>query len=186
MFANAQDRINKGYHEVCFGYLLAKFAALQQQELGGCIAGIGMYGPAFCNGTTLNKFDLVSVRNWLGTISKTDDSGKPITSGKGLLGNPYLVGCTAAKLNQLCAEYATGQGFRMPGFFDNDEAEYDGGVNFDRNNRPIDIGAYLLVWGDWAFLANRYSYQYAGNLAAVVLGRLASLDEKSALTYKTR
>ncbi len=25
-----------------------------------------------------------------------------------------------------------------------------------------------------------------GNLAAVVLGRLASLDEKSALTYKTR
>ncbi len=131
VFANAQDRLDKGYHEVCFGYLLAKFAAAQQQELGGCIAGIGMNGPAFYNDAVLNKFDLVSLRNWLGTLPKTDDSGKPITSGRGLLGNPYLVGCTAAKLNPLCAEFATGVGYRLPGFFENDLGEYDGGVNYD-------------------------------------------------------
>lgn len=133
LFANAQDRLNKGYHEVCFGYLLAKFASLQQAELGGCIAGIATNGPKFYNNATVDKFDLVSLRNWIGKLPKYDVNGNPTANGSGVLGIPYLVGCTAAKLNSLCAEYVTGKGYRLPGFFENDLGEYDGGVNFDKN-----------------------------------------------------
>lgn len=160
LFVNAQDRLNKGYHEVNFGYLLAKFASYQQAELGGCIAGIATNGPKFHNNATISKFDLVSLRNWIGKLPKYDSAGRPISNGSGVLGIPYLVGCTAVKLNSLCAEYATGQGYRLPGFFENDLGEYDGGVNFDKNGhldlvvlgaRTCRVGRSLPRWAPlWA------------------------------------
>jgi hypothetical protein len=185
IFTSAADRVAKGYHEVNFGYLLAKFAAAQQAELGGCLAGVATGGPKAYNNATVDKFDLVSLRNWIGVAPKYNDAGQPISNGKGLLGIPYLSGCTVAKLNPLCHEYANGVAYRMPGFYENESGEYDGGVSYDKNNQPIDIGAYLLVWGDTQFISNSYAYQYAGNLLSVVMGYLASLDEKKALTYKT-
>jgi len=183
-FAGAADRISKGYHEVNFAYQLARFAAAQQEVLGGCVAFIGTYGPAFYNGSSvLNKFDPASLKKWVGVLPTYDVNGNAITTGKGLLGIPYLVGCTSSKLNPLCVDYASGH--RSPGLFENGPSEYDGGQDLDKNGNPIDIGAYVHTVGDMQLISSRYAYQYAGNMAGVVAGRAAGLDQKLGLTYKT-
>ncbi len=51
--------------EVNFPYLLAKFAAQQEEVFGGCLAVIGTYGPKSYNtGAGQDRFDLLSVHNW--------------------------------------------------------------------------------------------------------------------------
>jgi hypothetical protein len=185
-FLGAADRLAQGYHEVNFAYQLARFAAAQQEVLGGCLAFIGTNGPAFYNGgssTSMNKFDPASLKKWVGVLPTYDVNGNAITCGKGLLGLPYLVGCTSSKLNPLCVDYASGH--RSAGMFENDSNEYDGGQDLDKNGNPIDIGAYVHTVGDMQLISSRYAYQYASNMAGVIAGRAAGLDQKLGLTYKT-
>jgi len=184
-FVSATDRISQGYHEVNFGYLLARYASAQSASQGGCLAFIGCNGP--------QGYDLLSIRNWIGFLPTYNPSteifsdnqvvfGAPTSPGKGLLGTAYLVGTTSGSLNPLCADAANG--YRLPGFFQNEvniEGEYDGGADLDINGNPIDIGAYLHVAGDWALLTNGYG-TYIGNIAGLVAGLTSTLDEKVAIT----
>jgi hypothetical protein len=175
-FTSATQRLGANYHEVNFGYQLARFAAAQSEVLGGCVAFLG------CAPTPNNKYDLPSIRKWIGYLPTYNPvTGTPTVSGGGLLGIPYLVGCSADTLNFLCADAANG--YRLPGFFQTDSDEYDGGVDYDQNNYPIDIGAYLHVFGDTALIQNGYG-QYIGNAAAVIAGLHSTLDPKVALTYE--
>lgn len=184
-FASAADRISQGFHEVNFGYQLARFAAAQSEVLGGCVGFIGTSSPA--------SFNLPGIRAWIGflptynaatevfTADNQLEYGVPTAPGKGLLGIPYLVGTTAGKLNSLCSDAATG--YRLPGFFQTTSGEYDGGAVYDQNDNPIDIGAYERVQGDTALLVNGYG-QYTGNIAGVEAGLHSSLIALNAITNK--
>ena len=173
-FTSATERLSSGYHEVNFGYQLARFAEAQSEVLGGCVAFIG------CSSPVNNRYDLPSIRKWIGYLpTYSPTTGAATVSGGGLLGIPYLVGCSAATLSDLCADQASGS--RSPGFFETDTGEYDGGVDYDQNNYPIDIGAYLHVVGDTALVQNGAG-QYIGNIAGIVAGLHSSLDPKNALT----
>jgi hypothetical protein len=169
------ERIAAGFYEVCWGYALATFAADLSGLNSTCMAIIGAFGP--------KTFKLTDVRKWIGALpTYAADGITPTAYGRGLLGIPYLVGTTSSKLNSLCLDFATGH--RLPGFYQNNLEQYDAGANEDINQNPIDIGAYLHVVGDQAILTNSYAANYVANIAGVVAGYLASLDQKSALTNK--
>ena len=155
-------------------YLLARFAALQQEVLGGCLAFIGTGGPDFYNNTVNPKFDLASVRYWMGVLPTYDANNNPIKQGKGVLGSlPFEVGIPATNLNPLCVDYASG--YRLPGLFQTDTNEYDGTPQKDKNGYLIDIGSYVHVVADMQMLSNNYGYQYFGNLAGVIAGKQSSM-----------
>lgn len=176
-FTNADDRLARSYYEVSFGHQLARFCAKQAEVLGGCIGFIGTRAPL--------KYDLSSVRDWIGYKPTYDVNGNPSVAGKGLLGIPYLMGTTTAKLNSLTKENVSGANvaYRLPGFFQTLNWEYDGGAMKDSNQNPIDIGAYLHVVGDWAYIQTGWG-SYTGNLANIVAGYVSQLDEKSSTTFK--
>lgn len=180
-FSDAATRLAANFHEVNFGYQLARFCAAQseapQAQNAGCIGFIGTSGPA-----NLSNFSLPNVRNWIGFLPTYDPvSGNPSVPGSGLLGIAYLVGTTAGKLHAATSDSPSG--FRLPGFFTTVSDEYDGGPEFDENGSKIDIGAYLSVQGDWVLQSNGFG-QYVGNIAGVVAGLVSSLDQKNAQTNK--
>lgn len=177
-------RLAAGFNEVCFPQMLATWA--QKQEVvglqGTCLLFIGMSQPV--------GFKLVQIRTWVGylpiynplIVNQVGDANLEVTTdGAGLLGNPYLAGCSAARMNFLCADYATG---RAPGLFITDNGTYDGGVVLDSNGNPVDAGAYVHVVADVGILANGFSSAYGANLANYAAGYVAVLDEASGLTNK--
>lgn len=172
-FTSATDRLSKGYHEVNFAYQLARFCAKQAAVLGGCIGFIGTSGPRAM------KFDLPSTREWIGYLPTYGANGEVTAAGKGLLGIPFLVGTTAAKLNTKCHDYS--KGYRLPGLFQTADWEYDGVVTLDKNQNPVDIGAYIHVVGDYALINN----SYIGNIAGCVAGLVSAMDEKLSPTNKS-
>lgn len=172
--ATATDRLAAGFFEVGWAFELAKFANSVSKLNTTCIAFIGTSGP--------RTFKLADVRNWIGAPTTVDSTGKPTAAGIGLLGNPFLVGTTAAKLNPLTIDQASGA--RRPGFFETAEGEYDGTVDQDKNGNPIDIGAYLHVVADIAVRTNGWGRNYATNIFSSVAGLCSVLDEKSGLTNK--
>lgn len=180
----AANRIAAGFGEVNFAHLLATFA--QKQETigmaGTCLVFIGTSQPT--------SFKLVDLRSWVGFLpiydpTVVDQVGnadiKVTTDGSGLLGNPYLAGCTGARLNTLCSDNASG---RSPGLFLTANGLYDGVAQIDKNGNLVDIGAYVHVLADVAVLANGYKNGYATNLANYAAGYTSSLDEKNNLTNK--
>jgi hypothetical protein len=177
-------RVAAGFGEVNFGHLLASFAQKQESvgQAGTCLAFIGTSQPV--------SFKLTDIRTWVGYLPKynpdvVDQVGdadiQVSTDGSGLLGNPYLAGCTAARLNSLTVDHATG---RTAGIFLTDTGEYDGDVQIDKNGNPIDIGAYVHVVADVGIMANGFKNGYASNLANYAAGYTAGLDEKVNLTNK--
>jgi len=183
-WTDAADRQADGFYEVNFPYQLARYCAQQsevQQGNGVCIGFIGMNGP-LAGASGLLNFSTVNVRSWLGALPTYNPTTGVVTaSGKGELGNPYMSGCAAAQLNLLCADKATG---RAKGFFENLIGEYDAGASIDENQMPIDIGAYLVVAGEWASLTNSYGAGYVGSIAGLMAGFVAQLDEKESTTNK--
>lgn len=180
-YTDAATRIAANFHEVNFGYQLARFCAAQseapQATNAGCVGFIGVQGPS-----NLSNFSLPAVRSWIGFLPSYDSvSGNPSVPGSGVLGIPYLVGTTSAKLHAATSDHANG--FRLPGLFSTASKEYDGGAEIDANGSKVDIGAYLAVQGDWALLSNGFG-QYVGNIAGVVAGLCSSLDQKNAITNK--
>ena len=178
------ERIAAGFGEVNFGHMLATFC--QKQEIigmmGTCLLFIGTSLPA--------GFNLTQTRSWVGflpqynplIVDQVGDADIQVTiDGAGLLGIPYLVGCTAARLNFLCVDYATG---RTAGLFETNNGEYDGEALTDANGNLIDVGAYCQVMADVAILSNSFSTGYGGNMANYEAGFVAILDEASGLTNK--
>lgn len=182
VFASGKDRVTQGYHEVSFPYQLARFCAKQSENQGGCIGFMGFNGPA--------NYSPQALQSWIGYLPTFDQSGNPATPGKGLCGQPYLIGTTSSKLNTYCVDVAT-QVYRSPGLFQTVSqsdptqfGEYDEGVVVDKNGYKVDIGAYLHVVGDYSYISNGYNSLYKGNIAGITAGFCSALDEKSALTNK--
>lgn len=177
-------RLAAGYGEVNFGHQAATFA--QKQELvgqaGTCLVFIGTSQPA--------SFKLVDLRTWVGFLPQYDPTVidqvgsadiKVTIDGAGLLGNPFLAGCTSARLNPLAADHAGG---RTAGMFQTDNGFYDGVPNVDKNGNLVDIGAYQHIVADVGILANGFKNGYGTNLANYAGGYTATLDEKVNLTNK--
>lgn len=178
----ASTRIAAGFGEVNFGHLLATFAYKQEHvgQAGTCLIFVGTSQP--------HSFKLIDLRTWVGFLPKYDPTIldqvgnsdiKVTVDGSGLLGNPYLSGCTSARLNSLAVDHATG---RTSGIFLTDNDLYDGVAQTDKNGNLVDIGAYLHVVADVAVLANGFKNGYATNLANYAAGYASILDEKVNLT----
>lgn len=177
-------RIAAGFFEVNFAHLLAGFAQKQEKvgQAGTCLVFIGTSQPS--------TFKLTDLRTWFGYLplydpTIVDQVGnadlKVTTDGSGILGNPYLAGCTSARLNTLASDASSG---RTAGFFLTDNGLYDGVAQIDKNGNLIDIGAYVHVVADVAILANGFKNGYATNLANYAAGYTSGLDEKNNLTNK--
>jgi len=179
-FASAAARLAAGYHEVSFGYQMARFCAVQSENMGGCLGFIGVRPPA--------SYKPKDLRLWIGKSPVKDADGKIVTAGFGLAGDPYLSGTTQSKLNPLCSGITSG--YRKPGFFQTSDpnsptkrGEYDMTIDSDANGYPVDIGAYIHVVGATGIVTNGLG-SYVKNLAAVVAGLSSVLDDKNALTNK--
>lgn len=182
--ANAAARNTVGFGEVNFAHLLGTFAQKQESvgQAGTCLVFLGTSQPI--------NFKLVSLRTWVGYLpiydpTIVDQVGnadiKVTTDGSGLLGNPYLAGCTAARLNILTNDHAAG---RTAGLFLTDDGTYDGVAQIDKNGNLVDVGAYVHVMADVAIMANGFKIGYASNMANYTAGYVSVLDEKVALTNK--
>lgn len=182
--STSAERIAAGFGEVNFGHLLATFAQKQEAvgQAGTCLVFIGTTGPA--------TFKLTDLRTWVGFLPKYDPTIvdqvgdadiKVTTDGSGILGNPYLAGCTSARLNSLTIDHVTG---RTAGIFLTAGGHYDDVAEVDKNGNLIDIGAYIHVVADVAILANGFKNGYAANLANYAAGYTSGLDEKNNLTNK--
>lgn len=179
-FTTAAQRLSAGYHEVSFGYQLARFCAVQSENLGGCLGFIGTLPPA--------GFSPKDLRRWIGKSPEKNENGLIVAAGSGLAGIPYLSGAPASSLNVLCHDYSSGQ--RKPGFFltsdpasPTGKGEYDMPADVDENGYPVDIGAYIHVVAAVASLTNGMG-TYVNNLAALACGISSRLDDKEALTNK--
>ena len=172
-----------GYGEVNFAHLLASFAYKQEKigQAGTCLVFIGTSGPA--------TFKLVDLRTWAGFLPEYDPTVvdqvgnadiKVLVDGSGLLGNPYLAGCTGARLHVAATDAVTG---RTAGLFLSGDY-YDSPAEIDKNGNPIDLGAYVHVVADVAIMANGFKNGYASNLANYAAGYTAGMDEKVNLTNK--
>lgn len=175
----AAERLAAGFYEVNYPTLIGNFCYLQEFVglQGTCIGFLGTNGPV--------SFGLVDTRNWIGflpTYSLTNAS-QAITAGKGLLGNPYLAGAPSTSLNILCNDYANG--YRIQGFFLTSTGAYDGVIQYDANNNPVDIGAYIHCFADQAIVSDGYATNYVTNLIGIVGGLHSTLDEQVALTNKS-
>lgn len=179
--ATASDRIAAGFGEVNFAHLLASFAQKQENvgQAGTCLVFLGTSQPT--------TFKLIDLRTWVGflpiwdptILNQVGDADIRVTTdGSGILGNPYLAGCTAARLNSLTIDHTSGRtaGLFLSGDF------YDGEAVIDANGNPVDIGAYVHVMADVAVLANGFKNGYAANLANYAAGYTSVLDEKVSLT----
>lgn len=182
--STSADRIAAGFGEVNFGHLLATFAQKQENvgQAGTCLVFIGTSQP--------KTFKLTDLRSWFGylpiydptVVDQVGDADiKVVTDGAGILGNPYLAGCTAARLNSLAIDSATG---RTAGIFLTAGGHYDDVAEVDKNGNLIDIGAYIHVVADVGILANGFKNGYAANLANYAGGYVSGLDEKNGLTNK--
>lgn len=182
--STSTSRLAAGFFETNFGQLLGTFC--QKQEIvgqaGTCLLFIGTSQPA--------SFKLIDLRTWVGylpiydptVVDQLGDSNiKVVTDGAGLLGIPYLTGCTSARLNSLTIDHAVG---RTAGLFQTDNGLYDGVPQIDSNGNLVDIGAYIHVMADVAILANGFKNGYASNLANYTGGYAAKMDEKVNLTNK--
>lgn len=183
-WSTSAQRIAAGYGEVNFGHMLATFC--QKQEIvgqaGTCLLFIGTSAPT--------SFQLTALRTWVGylpiynpeVLDQVGDADIQVTTdGAGLLGIPYLAGCTAARLNFLCVDFETG---RTAGLFQTNNGLYDGEAIVDANGNLVDVGAYIHVVADISIISNSFSLNYGANLANYAAGYVSVLDEAKGLTNK--
>jgi hypothetical protein len=184
-FTSHIDRLAQDYHEVSFPYQLARFCRAQSQNQGGCFGYIGF--------NETKSYKPTGLRNWIGFLPIWDvdavGARTVVTPGKGLCGQPYLVGTTSDKLNPQVHDIST-KAYRSAGMFQTVsktdpiyDGEYDEGPVIDRNNYPVDIGAHIHAVGEWAWVNNAMG-TYRANLAGVICGFESNLDPKSAITNK--
>lgn len=172
-FASAAARITAGYHEVSFAHQLANFCYQQTKNETTCFGVIGVEPPT--------SYGLSDVHEWIGAKPTIGQGGAITANGYGILGHQQIGGVTAAKLNPLCHDNATG---REAGFFATSSEFLDEASLTDANDYPIDIGAYLNVVGEWPLHLNSVGsvVGYSNTAAAYYAGLIGRLDEKNAPT----
>lgn len=162
------------FHEVNFGYQLARFLYDYSTDIVDATGVIGVLPPA--------SNSLTDKARWLGkspawtlntstgeyTIASASDNGT------GLLGNKFMVGSSAWR-----------SGVFGGGFILTDSEFMDGEEEVDENEIAIDLGKYISVVADHPFLRNNwYSAGYRASFAASYAGFYVGLPPASAPTNK--
>jgi hypothetical protein len=163
------------FHEVNFGYQLARFLYEYSTNIVDATGVIGVLPPA--------SNDLVDRARWLGkaptwTLNTALGSYYVASSGdngSGLLGNKFLVG----RNDHRAGVYGGGMIATDGKFIDSgDELEDDNGI-------PIDLGKYISVAVDYPLIRSSYSsLAYAASFAASYAGFYVLRSPASAPTNK--
>lgn len=178
--ANATTKISgtaldvADYHEVNFGYQLARFMFEYSTITVDATGVIGVRPPASAGladmATWLGEEPDYSINNTTGEYyinSSADD-------GNGLLGNKFMAGQ---------AGYRSGE--FGGGMIATDTEFMDGEELIDDNDYPIDLGKYISVCVDWPFLFNNYLQGgYRATFAPSYGGFYSTLAPSSAPTNK--
>ncbi|TFH51802.1 MAG: hypothetical protein E4H01_00050 [Lysobacterales bacterium] len=174
-WATAVARVAADYHEVSFGHQLANFCYQHTKNQSTCIGVIGFEPPA--------SYYIGDIHAWIGDLPTKNPAGTMTADGFGLLGFPDTVGCTAARLNALCHDKATG---RDPGLFATDSEFKDEAALADAGGNSIDIGAYISLAAETPLHINSVGgiNGYSSSVAPYYAGMIARLDEKEAPTNK--
>lgn len=152
------------YHEINFGYQLAKFLHELSMNDNEASASIEMVPPKYS--------DPNSVRLYLGQLPTYDATGKMLRSGKGILGYKFMSG----SLN-------VGKGF-----FATVDGQLDSTKVLDRNNMPIDLGKYLDVIATPLLYRNNYKNTTTGYVTgggALYSGLIMTLPMHESAINKT-
>lgn len=162
------------FHEVNFGYQLARFCHEVSANEIECLGTIGVRPPS--------DLSRASVTSWIGklpTFSNNSLNEEYINSivdnGSGLLGNKWMAG-----------EFGFRTGSPAYGGFILTDSEWSDGIEeVDSRDQPIDLGKYLSVVAAWITLFNPVDtsgFGYAASAAPTYLGYVSTLDEKDAPT----
>ncbi|MEN6633363.1 MAG: hypothetical protein ABFD84_13115 [Candidatus Polarisedimenticolia bacterium] len=166
-------RLAAGYREVNFAHQLANFCYQHTKTEGTCLGVIGFRAP--------KSYYAADVYVWAGEAPSWDVNGNMTSNGYGIAGFVETQGCTAARLNPLCHDKASG---RTPGFYATASEFKDDKALTDANGYPIDIGAYLSLVGDSPRHLNSLTggTGYTNSAAAYYAGLVARLDQKQSPT----
>ena len=163
------------FHEVNFGYQLARFLYDYSAEIVDATGVIGVLPPE--SNTLRDK------ARWLGeapTWTLNSSAGtyyiaSAANNGSGLLGNKFMVGQNDHR-----------SGIYGGGFILTDAEYMDGTEQLDDNDIAIDLGKYISVVADTGFLRNNwYQAGYRATWAASYAGFYVNLPPASAPTNKT-
>lgn len=173
------------FHEVNFGYDLARFCFDKSENSREILGMIGVKPPA--------SFALSDVAAWVGNppVTATDAvTGLSVitTNGTGLFGNKFMNGRKGNVGSGLPAFTVNGiDGLSGGGFIAKQDSIFvDGGIELkDANDKLVDLGKYLSVVGAQVILSNAFrDNAYVATAAAAYAGFVSSLPGNSAPSNK--
>lgn len=163
------------FHEVNFAYQLGRFLYDYSEEIVDATGVVGVLPP--------ESNSLRDKARWLGedpTWTLNSGTGEYYIAssgdnGSGLLGNKFMVGRNDHR-----------SGLFGGGFILTDTEFMDGTEEVDDNDVPVDLGKYISVVADTAFLRNNwYPAGYRAAWSASYAGFYVGLPPASAPTNKT-
>jgi len=162
------------FHEVNFGYQLSRFLYDYSEEIVDATGVIGVLPP--------DSNSLRDRARWLGqdpTWTLNTNTGEyyiaaPSANGTGLLGNKFMVG-----------RFDHRSGAFGGGMILTDTQFMDGTEQVDDNSIAVDLGKYISVVSETAFLRNNwYPAGYRASIASSYAGFYIGLPPSSAPTNK--
>lgn len=168
------------YHEVNFGYDLARFCFDKSENNNEILGVIGVKPPA--------SFALSDVASWVGnppTTATDAPTGKTIitVNGTGLYGNKFMNGRKGNTGTGLPAFTVDGlDGLSGGGFIAKDGSQFvDGSIELkDANDKLVDLGKYISVVGAQVILSNGFrDNAYVATAASAYGGFFSSLPGNS-------
>lgn len=167
------------YHEVNFGYQLARFCYDVSGENNSCIGTIGVKPPL--------SFSLKDVSAWVGLPPVVSAAGVITTNGTGLMGSKFAFGrvTTGAGATKIPGLVINGvDGAQYGGMIACDTIWLDGVQQKDANNSLIDLGKYISLVSAQPILASPVSSSYVSTGAPIYAGMISALPADSAPTNK--
>lgn len=163
------------FHEVNFGYQLARFLYEYSTDIVDATGVIGCLPP---DANTLRDKALWYGKKPTYTLNPTTGAyyiASAGDNGSGLLGNKFLAGMASHR-----------SGVFGGGMILTDGEFMDGTEQVDTNNVAVDLGKYISVVADTAFLRNPwYTAGYLGTLAPTYAGFYANMNVLSSPTNKS-
>jgi hypothetical protein len=162
------------FHEVNFGYQLARFLYEYSTDIVSATGVIGVLPPSSTSFRDKARW-LGKEPTWtLNTQNNTYSITSPANNGSGLLGNKFMVGRNDWRSG------AFGGGMILT-----DTEFMDGTEQIDTNEAPIDLGKYISVVVDTPLLRNNwYPNGYRASFAASYAGFYVNMDPASSPTNK--
>ena len=162
------------FHEVNFGYQMARFLYDYSSDIVDATGVIGVLPPASNSlrdrARWLGKAPTWTLNTSTGEYTIANSSG----NGSGLLGNKFMVGRSDHRAG------AFGGGLILT-----DSEFMDGTEETDSNDIAIDLGKYISVTADTAWLRNNwYPAGYLSTIAASYAGFYVGMSPSSAPTNK--